>query len=75
MRKPISPRDGMRNSRRTRPLPWLTRLSSRPLRMPTFCVTPPTDSSGQSMTSCSIGSCSLPSTVRVITSGLPTASS
>ncbi len=74
-RKPIRPRDGMRNSRRTRPVPWLTIFVMRPRRAPTFCVTTPMNSSGQSTTRSSIGSCSLPSTVRVMTSGLPTDSS
>ena len=72
LRKPIRPRDGMRNSMRTRPLPWLTILIIRPVRAPSFSVTTPMNSSGTSTTSCSIGSASLPSTFRVMTSGLPT---
>ena len=33
-RKPISPRVGIRNSRRTRPLPWFTILVIAPRRVP-----------------------------------------
>ncbi len=72
-RKPISPREGTRNSIRTRPEPWLIIFVIRPLRTPICWVTTPMYSSGQSITSCSIGSRSGPSsTRRVITSGLPT---
>jgi hypothetical protein len=63
----------MRYSSRTRPVPWFTMLVMRPLRRPIFSVTTPTNSSGQSITSFSIGSCRAPFTVRVITSGFPTA--
>ena len=70
-RKPISPRDGMRNSIRTRPEPWLIIFIIRPLRAPSFWVTTPMNSSGQSITRCSIGSRSLPSSIRrVIDLGL-----
>ena len=47
----------------------------RPRRVPIFCVTTPTNSSGQSMTRRSMGSCVTPFALRVITSGLLTASS
>ena len=33
-RNPISPREGMRNSMRTRPEPWLTISASSPRRVP-----------------------------------------
>src|SRR2546423_70026 len=46
----------MRYSSRTRPVPWFTMLVMRPLRRPIFSVTTPTNSSGQSITSFSIGS-------------------
>ena len=55
-RKPISPRAGMRNSRRTRPLPWLTIRVIVPRRMPTLAMTTPWNSSATSMTSSSTGS-------------------
>ena len=41
VRKPIRPRDGMRNSMRTRPEPWLTIFIIRPRRAPSFWVTTP----------------------------------
>ena len=40
-RKPMSPRDGTRNSMRTRPEPWLTIFIIRPLRAPSIWVTTP----------------------------------
>ena len=75
MRKPISPRVGTRNSSRTQPVPWLTMFSMRPLRRASIWVTTPRKSSGTSIESRSIGSCSSPSTSRVTTCGLPTVSS
>ncbi len=45
-RKPISPRVGIRNSRRTRPLPWFTIFVIVPRRMPTCAMTTPWNSSG-----------------------------
>ena len=75
VRKPISPRVGTRNSRRTQPVPWLTMFSMRPLRSASICVTTPRKSSGMSIARRSIGSCSAPSTSRVTTWGLPTVSS
>ena len=42
LRRPISPREGTRNSRRTRPEPWLTIFSILPLRVPSFSITTPT---------------------------------
>ena len=59
-RNPISPRAGMRNSRRTRPLPWFTILVIWPLRMPTSAMTVPWNSSATSMTSSSTGSIIVP---------------
>ena len=55
-RKPIRPRAGMRNSRRTRPLPWFTIFVIMPRRVPTCAMTTPWKSSGTSMTSSSTGS-------------------
>ena len=40
-RNPISPRAGIRNSSRTRPLPLLTILVITPLRSPTCAMTTP----------------------------------
>ena len=40
-RKPMRPRAGMRNSSRTRPLPWLTIFVITPLRSPTCAMTMP----------------------------------
>ena len=40
-RKPIRPRAGMRNSMRTRPLPWLTILVMVPRRVPQPEITTP----------------------------------
>ena len=40
-RNPISPRAGIRNSSRTRPLPLLTILVITPLRSPTCAMTMP----------------------------------
>ena len=59
LRSPIRPRDGMMNSRRTRPEPLLIILCILPLRLPSFSITTPMNASGQSMTRCSTGSCSL----------------
>ena len=75
MRKPIRPRVGTRNSSRTQPVPWLTMFSMRPLRRASSWVTTPRKSSGTSIESRSIGSCTTPSTSRVTTCGLPTVSS
>ncbi len=75
LRRPISPRDGMWNSSRTRPEPLLIILLILPLRLPSFSITTPMKASGQSMTSISTGSIVLPSIVFVRISGLPTASS
>jgi hypothetical protein len=41
LRSPIRPRDGMWNSRRTRPEPWFTILFILPLRAPSFSITTP----------------------------------
>ena len=60
-RNPISPRAGMRNSSRTRPLPWLTIFVIVPRRMPTLAMTTPWNSSATSMISSSIGSIFTPS--------------
>ena len=59
VRKPIRPRAGTRYSIRTQPVPWLTICSSRPLRSASSCVITPTYSSGASIASRSIGSCTL----------------
>ncbi len=75
MRKPIRPRVGTRKSSRTQPVPWLTMFSIRPLRSASIWVTTPRKSSGTSIESRSIGSCTAPSTSRVTTCGLPTVSS
>ena len=48
-RKPMSPRAGMRNSRRTRPLPWFTILVIVPRRVPTCAMTTPWNSSATSI--------------------------
>src|SRR5438270_3981889 len=74
-RKPIKPREGVSNSRRTRPVPWLTIFVICPLRRPIASATTPMNSSGQSTTTCSIGSTVLPSISRVMTSGFETCSS
>ncbi len=75
VRKPISPRDGTRNSIRTHPVPWLVICSMAPLRAAMSWVTAPRNSSGMSTVSRSIGSWTLPSTILVTTCGLPTVSS
>ena len=72
MRNPISPRAGTMYSIRIQPVPWSTICSSRPLRSASSWMTTPWYSDGTSMVIRSIGSCSLPSTVRVTTCGLPT---
>src|SRR5437867_449796 len=71
----MSPRAGMRYSRRTRPVPWLTIFTMAPRRGPTFWVTAPMYSSGMSITRCSIGSSVRPFASRVMIVGLPTSSS
>ena len=48
-RKPIRPRAGMRNSSRTRPLPWFTILVMVPLRTPHIAITTPWNSSATSI--------------------------
>src|SRR5436853_358964 len=68
----MSPRAGIRYSSRTRPVPWLTSLVIVARRGPTFWVTAPMNSSGMSMTRCSIGSSTWPSVSRVMICGLPT---
>ena len=75
VRKPISPRAGTVKSSRTQPVPWLVMFSIRPLRTASSEVTAPRYSSGTSTVSRSTGSCSVPSTSRVTTSGRPTVSS
>ena len=60
LRSPISPREGTWNSSRTRPEPWFTILAILPLRAPSFSITTPRNASGQSITSSSTGSCTLP---------------
>ena len=75
VRKPIRPRDGTVNCRRTQPEPWLLIESMRPLRSAMSCVTVPMYSSGTSMVVFSIGSLILPSMVLVTTCGRPTVSS
>ena len=75
VRNPIRPRAGTRNSMRIQPVPWLDISCMRPLRAAMSCVTAPMNSSGMSMVMRSIGSWTLPSTVRVTTCGLPTVSS
>ena len=72
LRKPMRPREGRRNSSRTRPVPWLIILVMRPRRWAIFCVTTPMYSCGQSTSSCSMGSQSVPSICFVIAVGLPT---
>ena len=74
-RKPISPRAGIRNSKRTRPLPWLTILVITPVRVPTPAMTAPWNSSATSMTSSSTGSICTPLISRVTISGRDTCSS
>ena len=74
-RNPISPRAGMRNSRRTRPLPWFTIFVITPLRVPVCAMTTPWKSSGTSMTNSSTGSTSTWSIVLVTISGRETCTS
>ena len=64
VRKPISPRDGTRNSIRIQPVPWLVICSIRPLRAARSWVIAPRYSSGVSMVSRSTGSWILPSISR-----------
>ena len=71
----MRPRDGMRYSSRTRPVPWFTIFTIWPLRGPSFWVTAPMNSSGTSTTRCSIGSRVWPSSSWVMIWGLPTSSS
>jgi hypothetical protein len=54
--KPIRPRAGMRYSRRTRPRPSGSMLTSSPLRSPSACITPPWCCSSTSAVTSSIGS-------------------
>ena len=75
VRKPIRPRAGTSTSIRTQPVPWLTSDSVRPLRSANSWVTTPRYSSGTSTETRSTGSCTLPSTRRVTTCGLPIVSS
>ena len=75
VRKPIRPRDGTVNCRRTQPEPWFDIDSMRPLRSAMSCVTVPMYSSGTSIVVDSIGSHSVPSIVFVTTCGRPTVSS
>ncbi len=65
-RNPIRPRAGIRNSRRTRPLPWFTIFVMVPLRIPSAAITTPWNSSGTSITTSSTGS-SRPSGVSLVT--------
>ena len=74
VRKPIRPREGTVNCRRTQPVPWLVMLSMRPLRSASSWVTAPMYSSGTSMVVFSIGSLTTPM-VLVTTCGRPTVSS
>src|SRR3990172_7997390 len=67
---PISPLEGRRNSILTLPWPLFCIFCILPLLMPTFCVTTPINSSGQSIISCSMGSCSAPSNFFVMVSGI-----
>ena len=75
VRKPIRPRLGTVNCRRTQPEPWLDIDSIRPLRSAVSWVTVPMYSSGTSMVVFSIGSQTWPSMVLVTTCGRPTVSS
>ena len=74
-RKPIKPRDGTENSKRTRLDPAWVILVIFPLRTARSWETTPMKSSGTSITKSSIGSCSAPSISRVTTVGLETISS
>ena len=74
-RKPIRPRDGTRNSIRTRPPPVWSIFAMIPRRTPSSCVTTPTYSSGESTTRSSTGSSTTPSRPRTMTVGLETCSS
>ena len=65
----------MRNSSRTRPLPWLTILVITPRRVPACAMTTPWNSSGTSMTRSSTGSIFTPSISLVTMSGRDTCSS
>ena len=56
---------------RIQPVPWFTICSIRPLRSASSWLITPRNSSGASIATRSIGSCSLPSIVRVTTCGLP----
>ncbi len=73
--KPISPRDGMMKSRRTRPLPSGTMLVMSPRRSPSFSMMVPWCCSSTSTVTASYGSCLTPSTSLMTTSGRATASS
>ena len=74
-RKPIKPREGTANSKRTRLDPAWIILVILPLRMASSCDTTPIKSSGISMTSNSIGSLIAPPLSRVMTVGFETMSS
>ena len=74
-RNPIRPRAGMRNSIRTRPLPWFTIFVIVPRRVPTWAMTTPWNSSATSTTRSSTGSTVWPLTSLVTMSGRDTWSS
>ena len=74
-RKPISPRAGIRNSSRMRPLPWLTIFVIAAAALPTCAMTTPWKSSATSMTSSSTGSTRWPLISLVTISGRDTCSS
>ena len=73
-RRPMMPREGMSNSRRTRS-PFDSMFVSVPLRLVVSSITVPEHSSGQSTVISSIGSHFLPSISLTITRGCPTCSS
>ncbi len=73
--KPISPRAGMRYSRRTRPMPSVSMLTSSARRSPSACITAPWCWSSTSQVTSSIGSFFTPPSSWKTTRGLLTASS
>ena len=75
VRKPISPRAGHQILHPHPAGAVVDHLLQRPLRSASSCVITPTYSSGTSIASRSTGSCTLPSSSRVTTCGLPTVSS
>ena len=75
VRMPMRPRVGTMKSSRTRPDPWFTILAISPRRSAIFSIITPVKASGMSMETSSNGSWRTPSTIRVMTSGLETASS